>query len=478
MVPTQITYVWTNGDNNGSWADNNNWTNGGPSTLGAGNTAVLQFNSSLAAATPAMTDNLTNPYTVDEIHFDFNTATSAGYTINGTNTINLATATGIVVDAGFGTAAGTATVTFGPNITINQNVASNITNNDTNTTLTFNGGVTLNGFGLTVTGATTGSLAPGHGVVFSNTSVISGAGGLTLAGDVTLGGANTYGATTTVNANAAVNVTNNSGLGAVGNTTNVNGNLFLDNVSVTQATVDLNNNGLIAGAGADGAGTGSNTLTATSAGGIVLAASANGFLGTGGANTRLAINATITGGGGGSDLVIFGNFPVAGSGFVEFQQNNTYAGNTDVGDGGTFPETLQVDSPGGLGAGGAGNGTTVDSGSTLLLNFTAGNILAANAGTGAAENLTLAGTGVNGLGALPGARRQLPRHRRHGDADRQHHHRGRHRHPDLPRRRRPTRLSTPPTPAGTTAPGYTRRQHKLHRRAGHRPRDLQRLPGL
>ncbi len=196
LAPAVITYVWTNADNNGSWADNANWTNGGPSTLGAGNTAILQFNSGTAAATPAMTDDLTNPYAVNEIHFDATGgATSVGYTINGTNTIDLGAAAGIVVDSGFGVAASNAPVTFGPNISFALTAASAITNNDLNTVVTLNGAINLGtglgghtltvvgGLDVTLSGVISGSGSPSIGA--SSTLVLN-------SGSLTLNGTNTY----------------------------------------------------------------------------------------------------------------------------------------------------------------------------------------------------------------------------------------------------------------------------------------------
>ena len=387
LAPAVITYVWTNGDNNGSWADNANWTNGGPASLGAGNTAILQFNASTAAATGPMTDNLTNPYSVNEIHFDADASTSAGYTINGTNTINLNAAAGIVVDSGFGVAASNAPVTFGSGITFDLTAASAITNNDANTVVTIGGAVNLTtggvghtltvvgGLDVTVNGVISGSGTPSFGA--SSSLVLN-------SGSLTLNGTNTYTnpiavtpTGTTVNGGTLF-VGNSSGLGAAANTETVTGGgeivLFNGASPTMTGTLTLNNGGLF---GFDtNTWTGPITLMSADAiatlnGGTLVINGAIGSTGT----PSLAIN---------------------GRGVTEFQQNNTYSGVTTVDAG----NVLQIDAPGGLGAGGAGNGTTVNSGGELLLNFTSGNPLAASAGTGAAENLTLAGTGVNALGAL------------------------------------------------------------------------------
>ena len=391
VTPAVITYTWLNTDHNGSWADTANWTNGGPTTLGAGNTAILQFDASTAAATPAMTDDIPG-LAVDEIHFVADTTTSAGYTINGTNTITLDKAAGVVVDNGFGVTNSNAPVTFGSGITLSQTVASNIMNNDANTVLTINGPVAANAFLLTITGPTS-STAVNTGVVMNG--VVSGSAGLALTNNVTLAGVNTYtGTTTLTNASTNVNVTNNSGLGNAGNTTTVNGGgLFLDNVSITQATLNLNSQGSTE----NGLGTtGADVLNAN----IVLQDGATEFIGASGTGTRLDINGTIssTNNNAAATLEIQAFFG-GGGGAVEFQKNDTYGGTTEIGAGGN--ETLQLDAPGGLGAGGsAANGTTIDSGSTLLLNFVSGAPLSdVTNGTGN-EFLTMTGTGQNGLGAL------------------------------------------------------------------------------
>ena len=199
VTPAQITYVWTNNGHDGSWSDASNWTNGGPASLPVGDTAVLEFDAGTAAATPAMTDNLAN-LTVDEIHFaKTGGTTAAGYTINGTNTINLGSAAGVVVDSGVtGGTPGTIQDVFGSGIAFNQHVASNFTDNDTGTELVIDGAVTLNNFTLTADGAYTssGNIVPGgQGVIFDG--VISQAGGVDLNGVVGLNGPNTYTGTAT-----------------------------------------------------------------------------------------------------------------------------------------------------------------------------------------------------------------------------------------------------------------------------------------
>ena len=136
----------------------------------------------------------------------------------------------------------------------------------------------------------------------------------------------------------------------------------------------------------DNGGLAGQSVTNTWTGPIALASS-NAIAAAGGG--RFVINGVISTSAGTPSLFI------SGFGTTEFQVNNTYTGTTTV----EANNTLQIDAPSGLGAGGAGNGTTIDNGGELDLNFT-GSLQDAGAN---AEALTLNGNGSpfgTDLGAL------------------------------------------------------------------------------
>jgi hypothetical protein len=306
LAPAVITYTWTGGGDGVSWHDGNNWTNGGPDSLGAGNTAVLVFN----ANTPtAMTDDLVNTHTFDEIEFsNAGGPASSGYSISGTNTIHLGSAAGIQVDNGAAVNSGVNAAfseTFGSGITIVQDVASQITNNDPHVNLVINGTVNLNGNLLSVTGTNSGAFeTPNRGVVLNGQ--VTGAGGVSLNGELTLAGANDYTGNTTIGSavgGSVVHVTNNSGLGSTANTVTLTANsgsvLLLDGVSVTQAGLNLNNATALYAQGPSGASGG----TATWNGPITLAAGSE-FIANIPKDTHLIINGSIGGGGGTLNVVV------------------------------------------------------------------------------------------------------------------------------------------------------------------------------
>ncbi len=415
--------VWTGLAGNGLWSSAGNWVNNAVPTSGD-NFIIFETNLTTTSGGSTLNTSSTAYNTIDDIPnlviegviFDNGTAETVhtagsqdpfalggaaqagttGYTISGTNTLNIETQgdNGSGIDVVNGVSNGTPSSlqeTFGTGITINQDSATSFYTADTGTQLVFNGAVTLNNFTLTADGAFTESnnIAPGGQGVALN-GVISGSDGLDLIGVVGLNGPNTYTGTTTLgntSSGAILEVGNNSGLGNAANTTvltNGSGSgLNLDGVSVTQANLMFNSGNTLYSAFSSSTWNGQITLE----GGTET-------LATIGSGSRLAINGVI----GGAGALSVGGLDVPG--VVELQQNNTYTGVTTVGDilGGSVAGTLQIDAPAGLGAGGAGNGTTVTSGSTLALDYTSGARL--QDGSGNAEQLTLDGTGISGLGAL------------------------------------------------------------------------------
>ncbi|HVS39123.1 MAG TPA: autotransporter-associated beta strand repeat-containing protein [Gemmataceae bacterium] len=411
---------WTGLAGDGLWSSGGNWLSGVAPVNG--DTVVFETNLTTTADGSTLNTSATAYNTTDDIanlsvpsivfddgtQFSVHTTSSddpfalggsvesgtTGYTIGGTNTINLGS--DIFVQSGVSSgSANSVQEAFGGGLTINQIAASAILNNDAGTVLTLNGALAMGGNALTVTSANADSAASGVGVVLDGT--ISGSAGIILNGAVTLGGANTYTGTTTVGSTVNgtfVDVTNSSGLGNAGNTTTIApasaSAVILDGVSVAQANINING----AATSANGLyGAGPNRVpggTATYNGTVTLDANTD-YISNITAGTRFTVNGAIIGGGG-----MLGITGIAGPGIVEFQQSTTYTGVTFVGFGANVQATtLQVDTPGGLGAG--GNGTTVNAGSSLLLNFSSGTL---QDGSGNAEQLTLSGAGVGNAGAL------------------------------------------------------------------------------
>ncbi len=379
------TYEWTGKGGDNLWSDGANWTNGGPASAGAGNHVDLVFHTNTLQEASSVDDIPSLPLT-DSITFDANnfsdptavgynaggTDTAGGYTFTGAGSITLDAAAGIKLATGLNPSGVTETFN-GPSLTTSVAQTWTITDSVETLALTANSNLNLGGNVLTVAGAGTLSLR----------GVVSGAAGsgFTIPGTATLilAGANTYQGTTNIAGAGFILVQSNTGLGNAANTENVAGGgvLFLqDGASPTMTgTLTLDNGGLAG-----------QSVTNTWTGPIALASS-NAIAAAGGG--RFVINGVISTSAGTPSLFI------SGFGTTEFQVNNTYTGTTTV----EANNTLQIDAPSGLGAGGAGNGTTIDNGGELDLNFT-GSLQDAGAN---AEALTLNGNGSpfgTDLGAL------------------------------------------------------------------------------
>ncbi|MCA9095459.1 MAG: autotransporter-associated beta strand repeat-containing protein, partial [Planctomycetaceae bacterium] len=331
------------------------------------------------------------------ITFDANAGTNAtggtstdGYTFNG-NTITFNTSAAgqnpFAIDIANNVTTGTgSTQTFNTNIVLSTADAT-FRSQQSLARMTFTGDINLGSRTLTINNTTGGSNNFNLQGVIINGDISNG--NLTKSGSGTLQltGNNSY-ANTTVSSGYVL-VDTNTALGATTGTVTVNdpGQIQLRNgVTVQKTTLNLNSNSTGGGLGADGGTTntfkGSVVLMAGN-GGVALGA---GF-GAANASTRLVIDGVISG----ATSTLFIN----GSGTLEFKNDNTYTGQTNL-NGNQGPSTLQINSKSGLGAGGAGNETFISSGNTVLLNFTGTLQDAGNT----AEKFFLAGGGIGGLGAL------------------------------------------------------------------------------
>ena len=472
---------WTGAAGDGLWSDGGNWVGGAAPVNGA--TVVFETNLTTTAGGSTLNtganayntvDDIPN-LTLNEILFDDGTAYSVhsagsadpfalggataqpgmtGYTIGGTNTITLGAGANIVVENGVWSGSGRAVAeVFGTGVTLQASVNSSVNiTNDGAPDVDFDGPISLSGSTLTVLAeGVNNSFLTGH-VAFNG--VISGSGSLNLGGTVTLAAANTYVGTTTIGASASGDVllTNGSGLGASGNTVTTAANsgsgLNLYGISVTQANFNLGADTVVYAYAGSGSGGPDDTWN----GPITLNNGTFASIQTVGAGVRVAINGAIGGNAGG-----FEAGGAEGSGVVEFEQANTFTGAISVG--ASFPETLQIDNPAGLGAGGAGNGTTVDAGSTLLLAFPSpgSSLEDSNLQRGAAHAGRL--RRVNGLGRrLSDAERGPGLHSRRRHPRRQYHRRRGDGLPGLRRRHRPEHDVRPDHRRGH---GVGRRRHLL-----------------
>ncbi len=238
-----------------------------------------------------------------------------------------------------------------------------------NTATTFSGNIT-DGAASTLSLVKTGS----------GTTVLSGA------------GANTFDGTVTINSGGALNIQKASALGSTAGGTTVNSGGALEiqgGITVAGEALSLSGTGVSSG-GALRNVSGNNTFTGavTLAGATTITSVADTLtLSTGGitgTNQNLAVNGagntTISG----AITTGSGTVTKAGNGILTLAGANTYTGATAVNSG-----TVVVQNAAGLGTNAAG--TTVANGATLAFD---GAAYTSN------EGLTLAGSGVGGLGAL------------------------------------------------------------------------------
>ena len=402
---TPAVHEWTGLGANNLWSNPQNWTNGSPAADLSGDVDLV-FHTNLTTPANLATQNDLVGLVVDSITFDANAGTvgpttfatggtsTAGYTVSG-NAITVDTGgpgqDPFAIDVANNVTSGAGvTHTFNAGLTL-LNTNATVRSQQTGARLTFTGAIDLGTRTLTVDVAGISNPAT-QGVTISgavsNGDLIK-AGGGTLE----LSGNNSYANTTVSNGNVVV--TSDTGLGAAAGVVTANdpGRVELRNgVTVVKTVFNLNANNLGGGLGADG------NTTNTFRGNVVLFAGAGGValgagLGTANANTRLVIDGVISG--------ATSTLSLNGAGVIQFTRNNTYTGLTNHNGNNGFG-ALQIDAPGGLGAGGAGNETQLNrngagpTGSALWLNFNG----TLQDGGGIGENIQYAGSGVNNTGAV------------------------------------------------------------------------------
>ncbi len=256
--------------------------------------------------------------------------------------------------------------------------------------ITLSGDATLGGLG---TGTMTGGINTGGNTLtfgngYSSTTFNVNSTGISGSGNVVLNGTtsptvnfnanNSYTGTTTVNGGTLnLNGSTNTNSGVTGAVLNIGDGVGAANSAVVRnttagqinnvAAVTVNSDGLFDLNG------GSESIGSLAGGGNVTLGGAT--LTTGGNNTDTTFSGVISEAGG-ITKVGTGTFLITGA--------NTYTGVTNVNSG-----ILSINSATGLGAGGAGNGTVVASGATLLINT---GINVTN------ESLSIAGSGAPGMG--------------------------------------------------------------------------------
>jgi autotransporter-associated beta strand protein len=383
-------HTWTGLGANNLWSNANNWSGGTPLLDLSGDVDLVFPNN----AAQLVVQNDIGGLVVDSITFTAPIGTAAtGYTMNG-NPITINTGAsgqdpfGIDLNAGVADATNGITEIFNLGLTLSTNDATFRASNS-KAVLVFHGNINLGGRTLTVDNLINSNGNPG--MVFDG-DVTNGNLVKTGTGTVQLLGNNTILNTTANNGNIFADSDTALGLTAGSVTINDPARVILHNgVTVQKTLLNLNANSLGGGLGADG------NTTNTFRGPVILMAGAGGVAlgaGTGlaNANTRLIIDGVISG--------ATSTLSLNGAGVIEFTQNNTYTGVTNLNGNNGFG-ALQIDLPGGLGAGGAGNETQLNrnglgpTGSALWLNF---NGTLATSGVG--ENLSFAGSGVSGLGAV------------------------------------------------------------------------------
>lgn len=386
-------HTWTGLGSDNLWSNANNWSGGSPASDASGDVDLIFPNNVVKVAILNDINNLV----VDSITFTAPSGTSAnGYTISG-NTITINTGGagqnpfGIDVATGVGDATAGITETFNTNLVLATTDAT-FRVSDTKTFLAFHGNIDLGGRTLTFDNTTGGGTNAGIQGIVADGNISNGSVVKTSSGTLVLSGQNSYG-NTTVNGGFII-ATTDTALGAAVGVIAVNdpGQIQLRNgITVVKTTLNLNSNNLGGGLGADG------NTTNTFRGSMVLMAGASGVaLGSGNgvanANTRLIIDGVISG--------ATSTLSLNGAGVIEFTKNNTYTGLTNL-NGNLGFGSLQIDLPGGLGAGGVGNETQLNrngagpTGSALWLNFSG---TLATAGVG--ENIQFGGSGVGGTGAI------------------------------------------------------------------------------
>ena len=384
-------HTWTGAGADNFWSNGANWTGGSPDTDASGDVDLVFP----TGAEQLEMENDILALLVDSITFNAAGGTSAdGYTIHG-NTIFINAAAAGQNPFGIDVLAGVADLTDG--ITQTFNVGISLFINDatfrtaeTGSRLTFNGPINLGLNTLTIdnvgNGTTVGVAI--HGDILTNGNIIkNGTGTLQLTG-------NNNHFDTTIN-NGNIFADSNGALGGSDGTVTINdpARLLLHNgVTVAKTLLNLNSNGLGGGLGADGNTTNvwrGSVLLMAGSGGVSMGAG----IGTANANTRLIVDGVISG--------ATSTLSLNGAGVIEFTQDNTYTGRTNQNGNNGFG-AIQIDSPGGLGAGGAGNETQLNrngagpTGSALWLNFDG----ALQDGGAVGERIEFAGSGVGGLGAV------------------------------------------------------------------------------
>ena len=380
-------HTWTGAGANNLWSNDDNWTGGSPASDGSGNIDLV-FPTNAARL---VVQNDIAALAVDSITFNAAGGTSkTGYTING-NTILISTGASGQDPFGIDVTTGVADPTDGITQTFNTNIALSVLSDATFRTqqnlsrLTFNGDLNLGTRTLTIDASGINNINAQSFVITGDISF----GNLTKTGGGTLelSGSNSYLNTTINNGNVLADT--DTALGGTAGTITINDPAHLDlrnGVTVVKTLLNLNSNQLGGGIGASG-----NTEN-TFRGNVVLMAGAAGVamgagVGIAEANTRLIIDGVISG--------ATSTLSLNGPGVIEFTRDNSYTGLTTHNGNNGFG-ALQIDSPGGLGAGGAGNETQLNrngagpTGSSLWLNFD---------GT-SPERINFAGSGVNGLGAI------------------------------------------------------------------------------
>ena len=297
----------------------------------------------------------------------YSLGTAEALAINGTG----AASAGALTNSAAGAASYSGLVTLG--------MASSITSSAGDISLTHPGPITGNGFALTLGGSGNGTMS----------SIIgTGAGTVTKegAGTWTLSALNTYTGATTVNA-GTLRFGTNSAIAGSATTVNNGGTLDLNNFSGTIGALAVNS-GVTGGQVTTGTGTLTLGGDITSTGGSATA-SISGNLNLGGVTRN--ITTTNAADGLGISAVISGTAGItkAGAGTVTLSGANSYTGLTTISAG-----TLKLGAAGdatNTPLGTVLSGTTVASGAVLDLN---------GYSLGAAEPLTLAGTGIASSGAL------------------------------------------------------------------------------